>query len=284
MTINNNKKGKQGGITLFEKNNYYDELIKRRNQLNDIIERAENSLTNAPEGTLRIAHAKKSDRYQFFLCSGNDKWGKYISTKDISLVKKLMQKKYDTKILKLAKKELKQINILIDNTKSYRLEAVYEQIPTKIRKHVSPYEISDTTYAEMWLNQKYEPKAFHENDNSDFYTKKNERVRSKSEVIIANSLYDAGIPYIYELPIKLRNGVTVHPDFTILKIKTRETLYWEHLGMMDDREYVRDNMTKLSEYRQANIISGSNMILTFESSRNPLSIKDIQQVIKSILK
>ena len=27
----------------------------------------------------------------------------------------------------------------------------------------------------------------------------------------------------------------IHPDFTVLNVRTREILYWEHLGMMDNK-------------------------------------------------
>jgi ATP-dependent exoDNAse (exonuclease V) alpha subunit len=67
-------------------------------------------------------------------------------------------------------------------------------------------------------------------------TARGEAVRSKSEVIIANLLHDKGIDYHYEQPLEI-NGVAKYPDFTIEDDDTGETYYWEHLGMLHDRDY-----------------------------------------------
>lgn len=60
-------------------------------------------------------------------------------------------------------------------------------------------------------------------------------VRSKSEVIIANLLAAAGIPFRYEVPLFAPDGTFYLPDFTI-EWRGRK-LFWEHLGMLDKTEY-----------------------------------------------
>ena len=59
-------------------------------------------------------------------------------------------------------------------------------------------------------------------------------VRSKSEVIIANLLTNAGIPFEYERKLRAA-GQMMLPDFTIQY--ANRCLYWAHLGMLDDPEY-----------------------------------------------
>lgn len=62
-------------------------------------------------------------------------------------------------------------------------------------------------------------------------------VRSKSEVIIANMLFDNGFEDVeYEQPlIAPKDGTFYLPDFTV---KWRgKTFYWEHLGMLDIPKY-----------------------------------------------
>ncbi len=56
-------------------------------------------------------------------------------------------------------------------------------------------------------------------------------VRSKSEVIIANILYDRGIDFVYEIPLFAPDGTFYLPDFTITW--QGEQYYLEHLGMLD---------------------------------------------------
>ena len=56
-------------------------------------------------------------------------------------------------------------------------------------------------------------------------TKKDENVRSKSEVMIADMYYELGIPYRYEAQLLLKNGKKKYPDFTLLKTKTRQIVF-----------------------------------------------------------
>jgi hypothetical protein len=60
------------------------------------------------------------------------------------------------------------------------------------------------------------------------------KVRSKSEVIIANMLYERNIPFEYEKPATADDRSFL-PDFTI---KMNDKIwYWEHLGMLAIKEY-----------------------------------------------
>ncbi len=61
------------------------------------------------------------------------------------------------------------------------------------------------------------------------------RVRSKSEVIIANMLSDQEIYFEYETPLYAPDGTMYLPDFTVTF--RGEQYYWEHLGMLDKPEY-----------------------------------------------
>ena len=85
-------------------------------------------------------------------------------------------------------------------------------------------------------------------------------VRSKSELLIAETLENKNVPFRYEKPLQ-RGGKTYFPDFTISDERTGRTVYWEHLGMLDDENYVRSWNRKLSWYR-------ANGILPYEESEN----------------
>lgn len=66
-------------------------------------------------------------------------------------------------------------------------------------------------------------------------TIREELVRSKSELVIANRLAAHGLSYYYEKPLKVSETDFVRPDFTIMY--QGEEWYWEHLGLLDDEEY-----------------------------------------------
>jgi ATP-dependent DNA helicase RecQ len=68
-----------------------------------------------------------------------------------------------------------------------------------------------------------------------FKTRKGDLVRSKSEVIIANLLFEAKIDYVYEEKLFYEDGKHIEPDFTITF--GTEVFYWEHLGMIGADKY-----------------------------------------------
>src|SRR5699024_4574121 len=72
--------------------------------------------------------------------------------------------------------------------------------------------------------------------NRIYSTVKGDKVRSKSEVIIANLLADNGIDYDYEKKLEYADGGWIEPDFTI-KNEDGTELYWEHLGMLGVESY-----------------------------------------------
>ena len=147
---------------------------------------------------------------------------------------------------------------------------------------IEPYVIPDEEYMKKWMSETYMGKPFLDTD-AYYITKKNERVRSKSEIIIADKLYDMGIPYKYEHPLFLDGIGNIYPDFTILKINTREEIYLEHFGMMDKPEYVSNFIKKQSTYINNGIIPGKNLFMTFETSERPLNIRELVILIKNII-
>ena len=73
-------------------------------------------------------------------------------------------------------------------------------------------------------------------------------VRSKSEVIIANMLFERDIPFDYEVPCFAPDGTFYLPDFTITW--RGEKWYWEHLGLMHNEEYRNHWETKKAWYEE----------------------------------
>ena len=117
----------------------------------------------------------------------------------------------------------------------------------------------------------------------EYYTRKGLRVRSKSEVIIADILDELYVPFLYEKPLKLKTGI-VHPDFTLLNIKERREVYWEHFGMMDDIEYRNNAMMKIRNYEASGLYQYDSVIWTFETGSYPLNTKDIRRLIIELKK
>lgn len=104
-------------------------------------------------------------------------------------------------------------------------------------------------------------------------------LRSKSEAIIDTFLHTNQLPYRYECKLVLGQE-TLYPDFTIRHPKTGEIYYWEHFGKMDDPSYYRKVFPKLRLYTSHNIIPSINLITTFETQDNPLTVDVIEKIIQ----
>ena len=121
--------------------------------------------------------------------------------------------------------------------------------------------------------------------NLIYKTDRGELVRSKSDWIIADKLHAAGVDYMYEHPLKL-NGYERFPDFTIVDDDSGEVWYWEHNGMLSDKEYAARWERKLKAYKENGILpledgGGENgpLIVTEEREGHGLDADEIKKYI-----
>lgn len=122
-------------------------------------------------------------------------------------------------------------------------------------------------------------------------TRRGESVRSKSEVIIANILYEKKIDYSYELRLVGQDGSVRYPDFTIEDADSGITYYWEHLGMLFDPAYRERWQKKLIWYQAQGILSfeqggGPNgtLITSQDSEQGGIDSEGIENLIKRIFR
>ncbi len=113
-------------------------------------------------------------------------------------------------------------------------------------------------------------------------TSRNELVRSKAELAIAEKLIAMGVNYVYERPLTL-GGKQRWPDFTIENDDTGVTYYWEHLGMLADPDYERRWQTKKASYLAAGVKpfeergdADQVLITTMESATQGLDMPKIE--------
>lgn len=159
-------------------------------------------LRKSIEGRLRMARRKKLVHY-FHVKSSADIVGDYIPQSDVATIKALAQKDYDKCALKELQRELFVIDKFLKEYQPERLNAVYSNLAPERQHFVQPVHLPDEEYAEQWLAVKYSGKGMAA-DAPLLETSRGERVRSKSEVIIADTLDRLKIPYRYEFPHQLK--------------------------------------------------------------------------------
>ncbi len=260
--------------------NLYSEARRRYNELLSIKNLKETALEKAPPGKIHVSKTPYGVQY-FLRNDSSEKSGKYIRRSETSKIRKYLQKAYDEKILKLVTSETESLKKLLSKTENIvdKVQETYSKYPQEVKELVMPIDVSDEDYAKKWIDTPYEGKAIPDY-LPYFETKRKERVRSKSELNIANALADRDIPYKYECPLQLSNGMTIYPDFTVLDVKRRRVTYWEHRGMMDDKEYARNSVQRLKTMMGDEIFIGEKLIITEETSTNPLGTNEINAIIK----
>ncbi|WP_342982346.1 hypothetical protein [Ruminococcus sp. 2227st1_E6_2227SCRN_220401] len=255
-------------------------LLQEQKHLEDIVYKAKTGLSAAPEGHLRISKDKNKIRY--YHCKG-DSNGIYIPKSDKKLPQKLAQKTYNLSVIKKAESRLKQIKKITKDYSDDEIESLFTSLHTNRQGLVTPVEPTWKQLLDAWYAEEYQGKEFQEG-TAVILTEKGERVRSKSEKILADFFYRRNIPYKYEKPLYLRGYGTVYPDFSFLSKKTGQEIYWEHEGMMDKQEYARTAIRKIESYQKNDIYPGDRLILTFETEQSVLNTKMIEGLVNKYLK
>lgn len=252
-----------------------EEANKRSELIAEAIAEIEKRLKDFPDGSINI---KKHKGHWCFYTYDNESGEKYLCHSDERLIEELVQKGYLKKVLQAFKKEQSVLNRTVRAYPAIVGEEVFEQLSEARKKFAKPIVTGDGEYVRKWLEKPYKPKPI-ANDVPVYLTMKGERVRSKSEMIIADRLYLNGIPYKYECPLMVGNGEIIHPDFSILKMSTRKVVYHEHCGRMDDPGYVDDMVSRVNKYNQAGITQGDSLFFSFETSSTPLDVRVIDELI-----
>ena len=152
----------------------------------------------------------------------------------------------------------------------FRLESPFSQfIITFLQKEYS--EIIDWYIGDYQQNNEFP-------ENLQFTVKLGFKVRSKSEVIIADWLYEAGILFHYEEQVIL-SGDASYPDFFV-PITFIEKYAWEHFGAMDNEKYFHRTRGRVLNYMDHHWFPGINMITTYETRKNPLSEELVENQVR----
>lgn len=221
---------------LLSPDNLTEQLKARRLQLQNVLELKLKSQKTAPQGHLRIVHPADGRPPQFYhLTDPKDFNGSYIPRVQTQLIRKLAQKDYDLKLIKLLQAQLRVLDKLLEVTRAKTITAsagvtpltdsaidfLYSKLNHTRQSLITPVTLTGAQYIEEWKNISWQGRPFSE-ETSDYTTARGESVRSKSEVIIADTLNRLNVPYRYEYPLKLKGGQTFYPDFLCLNVRTRQ--------------------------------------------------------------
>ncbi len=116
-------------------------------------------------------------------------------------------------------------------------------------------------------------------------TEEGHLVRSKSELVIANMLFQLKIPYEYE---RVLDGTTaagrLRPDFSF--VTADGVLVWEHFGMLSRPNYQRGWEWKRASYAKNGFAEGRTLFTSTEEDGKGLDSVELRKtalVVKGLL-
>lgn len=159
-------------------------------------------------------------------------------------------------------------------------EPTYDKIISMLPERMLRYQLTPPP-AEDWSAQEY-PQSTYMPESKIHTTTRGLKVRSKSELLIAEKLYAHSIPFRYEQVLSV-NGIQFAPDFTI-KTESGKLIYWEHCGLTNNKEYMEKHRWKLSVYEEAGIVPWDNLIITYDDKYGILNLSIIESEISNKIK
>lgn len=231
----------------------------------------------------KLEYIERNGNYQYYICKTKNykKHRKYIRNKDLKVAEKIANRDYLNEVKSYLSYKIEKEKSILEVLEFVDIHQIYKNLPRARKNLVNSISETPLQKLQLWKSTPY--KSLTINNSYDYIeTINGERVRSKSEKILADLFHEKGIVYKYECPIYF-DRVTLHPDFTFFDPANEKEIYWEHFGMIDNPIYSKNMMQKLATYADNGIILGKNLIVTFESSEKILDINYAENLIDQFL-
>ena len=248
-------------------------ILQRMEQLEKIKKGLEKRLQ---EGQIRKVECRNiRGHYRYYLDQ------KYLKKEEVKSIKRLVEQEYYAKLLPEIEKQIANLKNALVNVDERKLEKIYNDMQPGKRKLITSGILSREEKIRRFEEETYESKLI-DDDRTEIYTNKGERVRSKSEKIIVDHFERRGILYRYEKPLYLMvdgQRKPFYPDFTVMNKRTAKILYVEHFGMLDDSGYYNGTLRKLDIYEKNDILIGRDLLLFHETGKRTLNMKNVDKYI-----
>ena len=248
------------------------ELFRLKKRREELLQ----ALKDLPEGTIGFQKNGKGTKWVIY----NESPGYvYLAKKKKDLAQKLAFKKHITNQIDNIENQIQLIEeFLLKYSETPSSYAEFSAEDPKIQELIAPYFKTALDEYARWHYTNYNKNPEHA-DQIVIPTKAGIKVRSKSEAMIANCLFDNRIPFHYEELLEIGDA-RYYPDFQIRNPQNPEhNIIWEHFGMLDNPRYLQNMKLKLGAYFDAGYVMNKDLIATFETKSWPLDINYVQMLI-----
>ena len=244
-----------------------------------------------PTGTLNSSMNMGKRRFYLRYYDGGKRKSETLHDGD-RMISELARKEYLKHIISDIERNILVLEKAKNNLKEYDLEEVIRKMPDAYRR------LSSESFFDMenemialglegddlarcnrhigWASADYEKNQYGK-EYLRFNTSIGIKVRSKSELMIAEELISNGIPFRYEQVLHIGGRIVV-PDFSFEDEKC-DPFYWEHAGMMMNTDYALRHNSKMKLYESAGIVPWRNLIVTYDND-GIVNLPMIKSIVK----
>lgn len=177
----------------------------------------------------------------------------------------------------------KVIDNLTDENPEDSYKSIQQKLPSLNVQEIE-YAIVDVLNSRQnqssSLGEKYTQAIFKEHEKVH-PTSRGIKLRSKSEVFIAEKLYEYNLEFIYE-PGLYMNGKRYAPDF-VIQSRSGKEYFWEHFGLSGNGRYIKNQLIKIQDYIDYGIKPWDNLIITYDTYEGVIDQRIILSEIKNKL-
>ena len=215
---------------------------------------------------------------------------RYLGSESNKEVLEIQEKRFLRKTLPMLEKKIKALEICVGEIwplnyleLNESLPKVYRLPPEKVKEMVGS-DSAEKWYLEATKQKVKDDARFGISHPEDLIhtAKDGTKMRSKSEVAIANELINREIPYIYEKPLFVNNHL-MHPDFMFYSYSRMKPMIWEHAGMIGDEGYRSGFEKRMDQYMRGGFAPCVDVILTFDTTDGRLDTRIIDAIIDEYL-
>lgn len=258
-----------------------DELIKLRlSYCERRLEYLEKCCGKLPEGRL-YSYSKAGGTYWRY----TDKTGerRYLPKSELETAKKLaLRQIYEAEIKDLRSEQESCLRFLRYFEAHYgKLKSLLSKDNKAFKELTGKIFRTEDERLDAWANAPYKRSVSHP-ENLKILTSQKFKVRSKSEALIAECLYQLNVPARYE-QINTFGTDSFATDFTVLNPITHAMQYIEYFGMMDLPDYTESYVYKVAAYTKAGIIPDIDILYFHETKDSKIDMAFIRMRLENFI-
>ncbi len=234
----------------------------------------------------RLTSKRVKGRTYYYCVDEKTRKATYIPKLNVKLILQLKQKRWLEECIKVLKENLHVQSKVLKKYNNYDGQSIQNRLSKSYSDAMlEEYEKKYLIDLDVWSREEYRKNPYHE-EHLRYETSFGLRVRSKSELLIAELLCKYGIPFRYDAAVRVRGNdgkwKTYYADFIIM-LPTGEQILWEHMGLLGKEDYRRHAFEKLTDYFHHGYFVPNNLIITMDGPTGELDVAAIKRIIEGQL-